>query len=516
MTKLSILYIIESTILIFVIGYIIFSTIKKKNHAFDDIFSESGIVQFRKSNNNHLIISLIVFFLLLLIFLIQFVFEYPQFQKTYTLNVGSKLSEDTIKIYLHNKNIFNKTIGFEDVDTSKIGDQEINVKIPYQRGYIDERITISVKDLEAPTIETTLKDNMEISYNEDINSYSYTANDNVDGNITEKVIVTSNKEDNNTLVVNYSVIDSHNNITNKSIKLKLVDKVPPTIELNGSKRLSLKVGEEFTDEGVTANDEYDGDLTSKVQVDSTVDTENAGTYRVVYTVSDNSGNTAEVIRPVTVSNPDDYKGVVYLTFDDGPSSNITPAILDILKEKGVKATFFIINWSDGNADLIKREVEEGHTIGLHSYSHVYSEDYKDDDSYMNGIYDLRKKLYDLTGYDSKLLRFPGGSSNTISKDLNPGVMTRLSERVIKEGYRYFDWNVSSGDAGGTRSVDVEFHNVVDNLSYDRANVVLMHDFGNSSVTRDSLANIIDWCLENGYRIEPITEATPMVTHGINN
>ena len=190
--------------------------------------------------------------------------------------------------------------------------------------------------------------------------------------------------------------------------------------------------------------------------------------------------------------------------------------MDILKEKGVKATFFIINWSDANADLIKREVEEGHSIGLHSYTHVYSDDYKDDDSYMNGIYALRNKLKELTGYDSTLLRFPGGSSNTISKSMNPGVMTRLSERVIKEGYRYFDWNVSSGDAGGTRSVDQEFHNVVDNLSYDRANVVLMHDFGNSSVTRDSLANIIDWCLENGYGIEPITESTPMVTHGINN
>ena len=516
MTKLSILYIIESALLLLVIGYIIFSTIKKKKNVFNDFVSDSGIVQFRKSNNNHLIISLIVFFLLLLIFLIQFVFEYPQFQRTYTLNVGSKLSEDTIKIYLHNKNIFNDTIGFEDIDTSKIGDQVVDVKIPYQRGYIDEKITISIKDLEAPVINTVLKDDMEVSYNENINTYAYTANDNVDGDITEKVIVTTNKENNNTLSVNYSVMDSHNNITNKAVKLKIVDKVPPTIELIGSKRLSLRVGEEFNDEGVTATDEYDGDLTDRVKVDSTVDTEKAGTYRVVYTVTDNSGNSAEVMRPVTVSNPDDYKGVVYLTFDDGPSSNITPAILDILKEKGVKATFFIINWSDANADLIKREVEEGHSIGLHSYTHVYSDDYKDDDSYMNGIYALRNKLKELTGYDSTLLRFPGGSSNTISKSMNPGVMTRLSERVIKEGYRYFDWNVSSGDAGGTRSVDQEFHNVVDNLSYDRANVVLMHDFGNSSVTRDSLANIIDWCLENGYGIEPITESTPMVTHGINN
>ena len=112
-------------------------------------------------------------------------------------------------------------------------------------------------------------------------------------------------------------------------------------------------------------------------------------------------------------------------------------------------------------------------------------------------------------------RFPGGSSNTVSS-FNPGIMTRLCNIMVERGYKYFDWNVDSGDAGGARNADKMVDNVTKSLSKSRANVVLMHDFSSNSKVLDALPRIIDFGIENGYRFSNITENTPMVTHRPNN
>lgn len=108
-------------------------------------------------------------------------------------------------------------------------------------------------------------------------------------------------------------------------------------------------------------------------------------------------------------------GVIYLTFDDGPSADITPHILDILAEKNIKATFFVIHFSDNNAELVKREAESGHTVALHGYSHTYSEVYASADACLENFRKIQEQVYETIGKKANIIRFPGGSSNTISR-----------------------------------------------------------------------------------------------------
>ena len=212
---------------------------------------------------------------------------------------------------------------------------------------------------------------------------------------------------------------------------------------------------------------------------------------------------------------DNRQGVIYLTFDDGPSLSITPKILDILKKKNVKATFFILNYDGKKEEIVKREVNEGHTVAIHGYSHDYKEIYQSEEIYMQNIKKLQDKIKASTGYNATITRFPGGSSNTVSR-YNPGIMTRLTKKVVDSGYKYFDWNVTSGDAGEARNSTDVYNNVVKNLSKSKSNVVLMHDFNGNTKTLNALESIIDYGIQNGYTFSKITESTKMVTHSVNN
>ena len=209
-------------------------------------------------------------------------------------------------------------------------------------------------------------------------------------------------------------------------------------------------------------------------------------------------------------------GVIYLTFDDGPSSDITPQILDILAQKNVKATFFLVHFSDKNADLVKREDESGHTVALHGYSHTYSEVYQSADACLENFKKIQQQVYETIGKKPNVIRFPGGSSNTISKKYCEGVMTEVTKRVLDDGFRYFDWNVDSDDAGHAKTKEDVYNNVTSKLKPKRGNVVLMHDFSKNNKTLNALADIIDFGKQNGYVFRKITEDTPMVRHSVNN
>ena len=208
-------------------------------------------------------------------------------------------------------------------------------------------------------------------------------------------------------------------------------------------------------------------------------------------------------------------GVIYLTFDDGPSSSSTPKILDILDKKGVKATFFVVNHDSSLDYLIKRAYDAGHTIALHSYTHNYAKIYSSKENFYNDLDLISKKVESITGEKSMIMRFPGGGSNTVSRKYSKGIMSELTKEVIDKGYRYYDWNVSSGDAGGAKNSDAVYRNVVNGLRENRDNIVLMHDFANSK-TVGALEAIIDYGLANGYRFDKIDMTTPMVRHGVNN
>ena len=210
------------------------------------------------------------------------------------------------------------------------------------------------------------------------------------------------------------------------------------------------------------------------------------------------------------------KGVIYLTFDDGPSSNITPKILDLLKKEGIKATFFVINYSDENEALIKREVEEGHTIGIHGYSHEYSKIYKSKETYMNNVYSLQEKIKKSTGVTTTYTRFPGGSSNTVSRKYSKGIMTQLANELLSKGFTYYDWNVCAEDAGSAKSAKDVYNYTVKGLKKDRQNMVLMHDFTGNQKGLDALPDIIKYGKDNGYKFMAIDDQTPLFAQHINN
>ncbi len=199
---------------------------------------------------------------------------------------------------------------------------------------------------------------------------------------------------------------------------------------------------------------------------------------------------------------------VYLTFDDGPSAN-TDRILDILAQYGVKATFFVVG-KEGYTDQYRRIVEDGHTLAMHSYSHRYNEVYASLDAYKADLTKLHDYLYELTGEDCRFVRFPGGSSNTVSKVS----MWDLIDYLESEDMVYFDWNVSSGDStGGKKSVNQLTNNVLENIGKYNNAVVLFHDAAGKTTTVDALAGIIEKILESDNTVLlPISEDTVKVQH----
>lgn len=211
-------------------------------------------------------------------------------------------------------------------------------------------------------------------------------------------------------------------------------------------------------------------------------------------------------------------GTIYLSFDDGPSLECTPQILDILKNHNIKATFFILDYQYGSKkeEIIMRAFEEGHTIGLHGTSHLYSEIYTSLDTLIKNFETLQEKVYNSLGYNPIFIRFPGGSSNTVSKNYCTGIMTEASAYFQETDFVYFDWNVDSQDAGGAFSAEEVFQNVTSSIKPDRNNVVLMHDSKNKNYTVEALEKIIVWALEQGYQFKAITKETPQVIHRIAN
>ena len=207
---------------------------------------------------------------------------------------------------------------------------------------------------------------------------------------------------------------------------------------------------------------------------------------------------------------EDTRRKVYLTFDDGPCAN-TDKILDILAEYNVKATFFVVGKEDElSKEAIGRIVAEGHTLGMHSYSHKYSELYASVESFQADFEKQRAFLEELTGETCQFYRFPGGSSNTVSSV----DMHLLADYLDSQGMVFYDWNIASGD-GGRRLLDVE--TLVKNSTTDvgkwNTAVILLHDSMDKPTTVDALPQIIETiqAMENVVLL-PITGDTVPVQH----
>lgn len=291
--------------------------------------------------------------------------------------------------------------------------------------------------------------------------------------------------------------------------VKVIDTKAPEIKLLGDTTFCVD-HTEFKEPGFVAIDNYDGDITDKVHCVN-LEWDDGTLINRKYYIKDSSGNEATAERDFCKC-----KGAVYLTFDDGPSTENTEKILDILKEKKVKATFFIIGYDESKTEIVKRMKDEGHTIGIHGNSHDYSEVYTSIENTMDNFYIVDDALRKNVEYVPKFVRFIGGSSNTISRNYCKGVMTEATKRVTEEGYVYFDWNVDSGDSTGTKSAKEIYENVTKGIRQNRDNIVLMHDTNAKDSTVEALGDIIDYCIQNGYCILPISSDTTVVQHKVVN
>lgn len=216
-------------------------------------------------------------------------------------------------------------------------------------------------------------------------------------------------------------------------------------------------------------------------------------------------------RKVGTTEQSDEK-VVYLTLDDGPSKN-TQAVLDILDKYNAKATFFVTGAMPEYKDMIKKAYDKGHTIGMHTYSHDYAKVYASVDAYFQDLDQIGQLVKEEIGYVPCFIRFPGGSSNTISASYTKGIMTTLTQKVQARGYQYYDWNGSSGD-GAVRTTE----QLVDQATsfHDNNIILLSHDSETKDTTVEALPKIIEYYQSQGYVFKALDLNSYVAHHGVNN
>lgn len=300
---------------------------------------------------------------------------------------------------------------------------------------------------------------------------------------------------------------------NKTVEKTVVDivkdDIAPTIIGNS---FAVKVGEKVDlEKCVLVKDDYDNDPQVTIEKND-FDIEKLGTYHIKYIATDFAGNQSEKTLQVTVKKSDEEK-VVYLTFDDGPSK-YTPQVLEILKKYNCKASFFVTGMNPKYRQYIKIAHEQGHTIGLHTYSHSYKTVYSSVDAYFDDLNKVGNMVKEYIGFVPKYIRFPGGGSNTVSKKYTKGIMTKLTKMVIDKGYQYYDWNAENGD-GYTRMSKSQMIKRATSSSKNHI-MLLMHDANGKQNTIDTLPTIIEYYQKRGYVFKAIDETTPIFHQHVNN
>ena len=345
--------------------------------------------------------------------------------------------------------------------------------------------------------------------------YKIKATDNYDGDITDKIKYNIQSDE-----IIFSIKDSSGNNTELIKKIKYVDDEKPKISLNGLQNIELIAGETYEEYGANAFDTCDGDLTHKIKISHQININKPGVYEVTYTVSDINNNESEMKRYVTVLEnqlKSDYEVIngatIYLTFDDGPGP-YTEKLLNILDEYNIKATFFVTAQFPKYQHLIGEEYKRGHAVGIHTYSHKWSI-YKSVESYLNDFKKIDNVIFQETGTHANFFRFPGGSSNKVSRNYSKGIITRLASIMKDKGYTYYDWTFDSGDTSKTKnSVKDIINNFKINLKGDGEYIVLLHDIKNNTI--EAMPEIIKYALYNGYKFDKISETTPKVHFKIAN
>lgn len=434
-------------------------------------------------------------------------------KSTVVLALGEVYTDEGCTAYFRAKELSTTKSG--EVDSQKVGTYLITYTAQSGEKVATAKRVVRVVDTVCPVISApdsvTVPVGMALSDFE----FEFTANDNIDGDITNRATKLFNKDS-----IFICATDTFGNKAKKEIKVTRVsDTAPPVITLSGFSTVFMQVSSEFEDPGFTALDNIDGDITYKTKVTGYENLHEIGTHTLTYTVFDSSHNITTTNRKVVVYDPeekaeDSAQKIVYLTFDDGPCV-YTPRILEVLRQFDVKATFFVTNQKPDWQNYIAEAAKDGHTIAAHTYSHQYSI-YRSKEAFIEDLQAINEVIKIQTGSYTRLMRFPGGSSNTISRKYSKGIMSELVKEVTDQGYIYFDWNVSSGDADGSRNQrNPEYiaNNVINRITH-KENVVLMHDMNGANI--ESLPIILEYGIKNGIKFLPLTELSPTAHHGVLN
>ena len=471
---------------------------------------EKKIEKEPKKNNKKtiiIILSVSILFLLIIGFLIYLKvssdFKYDKYDHTIEVEYKGKKSIKRPDVCFGNIIKCVKIKPKEDgkVNYNKIGSYKIKYVYKYKKKKIVLKQSVIVKDKGKPVI--TLNDEeIKVCPNGKILKLDVSAEDEYDGDLTDKI---ESSYYSKKVVV--KVEDSSGNKAKKEISVETKDEKGPQITLNGSKNTSVIVGLAYNEVGATAKDDCDGDV--KVNISGNVDTSKAGEYILTYSAEDSSGNKSSVERKITVKNRVNGSKVIYLTFDDGPGPH-TQRLLDVLDKYNVKVTFFVTNQFPRYQYLIGEEAKRGHAIAVHTLTHKWNI-YDSVDAYMNDFNAMNDIIEQQTGSRTKLFRFPGGSSNQVYCSHNKTAVPDIINKMNELGNVYFDWNISSGDAGGTTNTDKVYRNVVNALKADNS-IVLQHDIKGFSV--NAVEKIIEYGLNNGYTFKSLNEDSPTAHHGV--
>ncbi|MCI8497196.1 MAG: polysaccharide deacetylase [Clostridiales bacterium] len=204
------------------------------------------------------------------------------------------------------------------------------------------------------------------------------------------------------------------------------------------------------------------------------------------------------------------EGYMYLTLDDGPSE-YTPEILSILKQKDVKATFFVVT-QGGEFDIsqMKQIVAEGHELAMHSTTHDLNKIYNSVEDFLEDYYQLFKLIRDEVGVTPTIFRFPGGSLNAYNQRLYQEIISEM----LRRGFVYYDWSLSTGDAvNPPLSKDKILENVLDNSANKRWGIILMHDSENRHSTVEALPEMIDGLRAQGFTLDKLDRSVRPITFG---
>ena len=428
---------------------------------------------------------------------------------------------------------------------SDTGDYKITYSCVFRKKTVTAERLVHVVDTVPPQLELVPDGRFNARVSTGFEEPGYSAWDNHDGDLTASVVREFGEN-----IVRYTVYDSSGNCATTTREI-IYAPTEPTVMLDGGDSVEVTAAISWIDPGYSAYDGTGGEVTENVKIeltsvngekvngkDSKKKTEFTpylpGTYVLTYTLELENGNSpirVQTDRTVTVKAKElpesvtPEKKTIYLTFDDGPGP-YTEELLDVLKKYDVKATFFVTAQNPDYLYLLEREHDEGHTIAVHTYSHdCYSHGKTDIYSSVEAYYDdfmkMRQLIYDYTGVYTDLFRFPGGSSNTIS-NFNPGIMTVLTRAMPAMGFKYFDWNSSSGDAGSYKysskkifeiatTGDEGIENAIE--SYGAA-VLLQHDIKDFSV--GAVESIIKWGLARGYEFAALDMESPRARHPVYN